>query len=128
MAACPRPSRTGFGSDTLVFPWGPVSASTQHALLKGKTSLQASMGLEDLPSLFSCPTPLVGITVTGQIIGDKGSNPNSRTGKTYFGKLGITSAWMDFRIEVTTEKIMLGNGDALSTFSWLDTVTITQTG
>lgn len=86
------------------------------------------MDLEDLPSLFSCPTPLVGITVTGQIIGDKGSNPNSRAGKTYFGKLGITSAWMDFRIEVTTEKIMLGNGDALSTFSWLDTVTITQTG
>ena len=86
------------------------------------------MDLKDLPSLFSCPTPLVGITVTGQIIGDKGSNPNSRTGKTYFGKLGITSAWMDFRIEVTTEKIMLGNGDALSTFSWLDTVTITQSG
>lgn len=72
--------------------------------------------------------PVTGITVTGQIIGDKGSSPNSRTGKTYFGKLGITNAWMDFRIEVTTEKIMLGNGDALSTFSWLDTVTITQTG
>lgn len=86
------------------------------------------MDLEDLPSLSSCPTPLVGITVTGQIIGDKASSPNSRTGKTYFGKLGITNAWMDFRIEVTTEKIMLGNGDALSTFSWLDTVTITQTG
>lgn len=86
------------------------------------------MDLEDLPSLSSCPTALVGITVTGQIIGDKGSSPNSRTGKTYFGKLGITNAWMDFRIEVTTEKIMLGNGDVLSTFSWLDTVTITQTG
>ncbi|XP_055468223.1 inter-alpha-trypsin inhibitor heavy chain H3 isoform X2 [Psammomys obesus] len=72
--------------------------------------------------------PVTGITVTGQIIGDKGSNPYSRTGKTYFGKLGITNAWMDFRIEVTTEKIILGNGNELSTFSWLDTVTVTQTG
>lgn len=72
--------------------------------------------------------PVTGIAVTGQIIGEKGSNASSRTGKTYFGKLGITNAWMDFRIEVTTEKIILGNGDALSTFSWLDTVTVTQTG
>lgn len=66
--------------------------------------------------------------MTGQIIGDKGSNASSRTGKTYFGKLGISNAWMDFRVEVTTEKIILGNGAALSTFSWLDTVTVTQTG
>ncbi|XP_031217055.1 inter-alpha-trypsin inhibitor heavy chain H3 isoform X2 [Mastomys coucha] len=72
--------------------------------------------------------PVSGITVTGQIIGDKGSNASSRTGKTYFGKLGISNAWMDFRVEVTTEKIILGNGAALSTFSWLDTVTVTQTG
>ncbi|XP_052046589.1 inter-alpha-trypsin inhibitor heavy chain H3 [Apodemus sylvaticus] len=72
--------------------------------------------------------PVTGITVTGQIIGDKGSNASSRTGKTYFGKLGITNAWMDFRVEVTTEKIILGNGAALSTFSWLDTVTVTETG
>lgn len=72
--------------------------------------------------------PVTGITVTGQIIGDKGSGPSSGTGKTYFGKLGITNAWMDFRIEVTTEKIILGNGEALSTFRWLDTVTVTQTG
>eukprot|EP00073_Rattus_norvegicus_P053327 XP_017455711.1 PREDICTED: inter-alpha-trypsin inhibitor heavy chain H3 isoform X4 [Rattus norvegicus] len=72
--------------------------------------------------------PVTGIAVTGQIIGEKGNNASSRTGKTYFGKLGIANAWMDFRIEVTTEKIILGNGDALSTFSWLDTVTVTQTG
>ncbi|ERE91861.1 inter-alpha-trypsin inhibitor heavy chain H3-like protein [Cricetulus griseus] len=50
------------------------------------------------------------------------------TGKTYFGKLGITNARMDFRIEVNTEKIILGTEDELSTFSWLDTVTVTQTG
>lgn len=35
---------------------------------------------------------------------------------------------MDFRIEVTPEKIILGNGAAQSTLSWLDTVTITQDG
>ncbi|XP_050996942.1 inter-alpha-trypsin inhibitor heavy chain H3 [Acomys russatus] len=72
--------------------------------------------------------PVTGITVTGQIIGDKGSNSYSSTGKTYFGKLGIINAWMDFRIEVTTEKIILGIGNELSKFSWLDTVTVTQTG
>lgn len=72
--------------------------------------------------------PVTGITVTGQIIGDKRSNASSRTGKTYFGKLGITNAWMDFRVEVTTEKIILGTGAELSTFSWLDTITVTQTG
>ncbi|XP_021059196.1 inter-alpha-trypsin inhibitor heavy chain H3 [Mus pahari] len=72
--------------------------------------------------------PVTGITVTGQIIGDKRSNASSGTGKTYFGKLGITNAWMDFRVEVTTEKIILGTGAALSKFSWLDTITVTQTG
>jgi hypothetical protein len=35
---------------------------------------------------------------------------------------------MDFRIEVTTEKITLWNGIAQSIFSWLDTVTVTQDG
>uniref|UniRef100_A0A8C8TGX4 Inter-alpha-trypsin inhibitor heavy chain H3 n=1 Tax=Peromyscus maniculatus bairdii TaxID=230844 RepID=A0A8C8TGX4_PERMB len=35
---------------------------------------------------------------------------------------------LTFTEEVTTEKIILGNGEALSTFRWLDTVTVTQTG
>ncbi|MCP6467988.1 hypothetical protein NL473_28360, partial [Klebsiella pneumoniae] len=69
-----------------------------------------------------------GLTVNGQIIGDKGINPDSKTRKTYFGKLGIASAQMDFRIEVTTDKITLWNGDERSTFSWLDTVMVTQVG
>lgn len=70
--------------------------------------------------------PITGLTVNGQIIGDKRSNSNSKTGKTYFGKLGIANAHMDFRIEVTPEKITLWSGAAQSTFSWLDTVTVTQ--
>lgn len=75
-----------------------------------------------------CSVPLLGFTVNGQIIGDKRGSPNSETRKTYFGKLGIANAQMDFRIEVTPEKITLWNGAAQSTFSWLDTVKVTQDG
>lgn len=74
------------------------------------------------------PIPLAGLTVNGQIIGEKGGNSDSKTRKTYFGKLGIASAHMDFRMEVTPEKITLWSGAAQSTFSWLDTVTVTQDG
>ncbi|KAM9186257.1 inter-alpha-trypsin inhibitor heavy chain H3 [Dugong dugon] len=72
--------------------------------------------------------PVTGLTVNGQIIGDKIASPDSQTRKTYFGKLGIANAQMDLRIEVTTEKIILWNGAVQSTFSWLDTVTVTQDG
>uniref|UniRef100_A0A667H328 Inter-alpha-trypsin inhibitor heavy chain H3 n=1 Tax=Lynx canadensis TaxID=61383 RepID=A0A667H328_LYNCA len=72
--------------------------------------------------------PITGLTVNGQIIGEKGGNSDSKTRKTYFGKLGIASAHMDFRMEVTPEKITLWSGAAQSTFSWLDTVTVTQDG
>ncbi|XP_011376703.1 inter-alpha-trypsin inhibitor heavy chain H3 isoform X2 [Pteropus vampyrus] len=72
--------------------------------------------------------PITGFTVNGQIIGDKRGSPNSETRKTYFGKLGIANTQMDFWIEVTTEKITLWNAAAQSTFSWLDTVTVTQDG
>lgn len=75
-----------------------------------------------------CPVPPAGLTVNGQIIGDKGGNSDPKTRKTYFGKLGIASAHMDFRMEVTPEKVTLWNGAAQSTFSWLDTVTISQDG
>ncbi|XP_054451028.1 inter-alpha-trypsin inhibitor heavy chain H3 [Pteronotus mesoamericanus] len=72
--------------------------------------------------------PVTGFTVNGQIIGDKRHSSNSETRKTYFGKLGIANTQKDFRIEVTPEKITLWNGDTQSTFSWLDTVTVTQDG
>uniref|UniRef100_A0A2K6FTX0 Inter-alpha-trypsin inhibitor heavy chain H3 n=1 Tax=Propithecus coquereli TaxID=379532 RepID=A0A2K6FTX0_PROCO len=72
--------------------------------------------------------PDTGLTVNGQIIGDKGGSTDSETRKTYFGKLGITNPEMDLQIEVTTEKITLWSGAVPSTFSWLDTVTITQDG
>uniref|UniRef100_A0A8C6W6N5 Inter-alpha-trypsin inhibitor heavy chain H3 n=1 Tax=Nannospalax galili TaxID=1026970 RepID=A0A8C6W6N5_NANGA len=72
--------------------------------------------------------PVTGLTVNGKIIGDKGISPDSKTRKTYFGKLGIANAQMDFRIEVTTDKITLWNGDERSTFSWLDTIMATRVG
>uniref|UniRef100_A0A8C2SMN6 Inter-alpha-trypsin inhibitor heavy chain H3 n=1 Tax=Capra hircus TaxID=9925 RepID=A0A8C2SMN6_CAPHI len=68
------------------------------------------------------------LTVNGQIIGEKRGSSDSQNRRTYFGKLGIASAQMDFRIEVTPENIILWNGDSLSTFSWLDTVMVTQDG
>ncbi|KAM5313918.1 inter-alpha-trypsin inhibitor heavy chain H3 [Glossophaga mutica] len=72
--------------------------------------------------------PVTGFTVNGQIISDKRDSSNSETRKTYFGKLGIANAQMDFRIEATPEKITLWNGAVQSMFSWLDTVTVTQDG
>ncbi|XP_015349931.1 inter-alpha-trypsin inhibitor heavy chain H3 isoform X2 [Marmota marmota marmota] len=72
--------------------------------------------------------PDTGLTVNGQIIGDKRDSTAANNRKTFFGKLGITNSQMDFRMEVTTEKITLWNGDEPSTFSWLDTVTVTQDG
>nr|XP_058932276.1 inter-alpha-trypsin inhibitor heavy chain H3 [Kogia breviceps] len=72
--------------------------------------------------------PVTGLTVNGQIIGEKRSSLDSQTRKTYFGKLGIANAQMDFQIEVTLERITLWHGAAQSTFSWLDTVMVTQDG
>ncbi|XP_006169365.1 inter-alpha-trypsin inhibitor heavy chain H3 isoform X2 [Tupaia chinensis] len=72
--------------------------------------------------------PVTGLTVNGQIIGDKTASPDSKARRTYFGRLGIAHTHLDFRVEVTPEKITLWNGAAQSIFSWLDTVTITQDG
>nr|XP_012999534.1 inter-alpha-trypsin inhibitor heavy chain H3 isoform X2 [Cavia porcellus] len=72
--------------------------------------------------------PVTGLTVNGQIIGDKRNSLDSNTRKTFFGKLGISSTQMDFRIEVTTEKITLWKGAVPTSLSWLDTVTLVQDG
>ncbi|XP_055985633.1 inter-alpha-trypsin inhibitor heavy chain H3 [Sorex fumeus] len=72
--------------------------------------------------------PVTGLTVHGEIIGDKVASADSKTRNTYFGKLGIANDYLDVQIEVTPEKINLRNGEAQSTFSWLDTVTVTQNG
>lgn len=98
-----------------------------RVLLKGSCVPEGQPGLRSLAGL-SGPIPLAGLTVNGQIIGEKRDSPDSKATKTYFGKVGIARAPMDLRIEVTPEKVALWNGAAQSTFSWLDTVTITQEG
>ncbi|XP_074139619.1 inter-alpha-trypsin inhibitor heavy chain H3 isoform X4 [Sminthopsis crassicaudata] len=72
--------------------------------------------------------PDTGITVNGEIIGEKkaSSEPNQR--KSYFGKLGIVALQMDLQVEVTPQKITLWSGGRKSSFTWMDTVTITQNG
>ena len=113
------------GSEVLVSSWG------SHAVqvwLEEKVHPKNQPGLRKVSVAPHYPVPLAGLTVNGQIIGEKGGNSDSKTRKTYFGKLGIASAHMDFRMEVTPEKITLWSGAAQSTFSWLDTVTVTQDG
>ncbi|XP_045153352.1 inter-alpha-trypsin inhibitor heavy chain H3 [Echinops telfairi] len=72
--------------------------------------------------------PATGLTVNGEIIGDKEPSPDPKTRRTYFGRLGIANPHMDLQIEVTTETLSLGSGATRSTFSWLDTVMIAQDG
>lgn len=107
------------GEPTLL-PCSKPGRSRRHTL---KTSLDS-----EGPAGPHCPIPRAGLTVNGQIIGEKGGSSDSKTRKTYFGKLGIANAHMDFRMEVTPDKIILWNGAAQSTFGWLDTVTVTQDG
>lgn len=113
----------GVNCEVLVSSGDPHSATSQQVWLRGKA--HPEWPADQKISLVSyCPLPLAGLTVNGQIIGDKGNSSKNR--KTYLGKVGIVNAPMDFRIEVTTEKITLQNGAAQSTFSWLDSVTVTS--
>ncbi|XP_044532528.1 inter-alpha-trypsin inhibitor heavy chain H3 [Gracilinanus agilis] len=72
--------------------------------------------------------PDTGITVNGEIIGEKKASSETTKRKSYFGKLGIIDPQMDLKIEVTTQKITLWSGGRRNSFSWMDTVTITQNG
>uniref|UniRef100_A0A2K6DLL4 Inter-alpha-trypsin inhibitor heavy chain H3 n=1 Tax=Macaca nemestrina TaxID=9545 RepID=A0A2K6DLL4_MACNE len=58
------------------------------------------------------------IVVAGRLVGE---DMNSF-------KADVKGHGMDFQVEVTTEKITLWNRAVPSTFSWLDTVTVTQDG
>uniref|UniRef100_A0A2K5NQ98 Inter-alpha-trypsin inhibitor heavy chain H3 n=1 Tax=Cercocebus atys TaxID=9531 RepID=A0A2K5NQ98_CERAT len=58
------------------------------------------------------------IVVAGRLVGE---DVNSF-------KADVKGHGMDFQVEVTTEKITLWNRAVPSTFSWLDTVTVTQDG
>ncbi|NXD16174.1 ITIH3 inhibitor, partial [Nothocercus nigrocapillus] len=72
--------------------------------------------------------PVTGITVNGELIGDKKANNESKIQNTYFGKLGITNKHLNLRLTVTPEKITVQNGAEKTGFTWLDSVTLQQEG
>ncbi|NWT66721.1 ITIH3 inhibitor, partial [Prunella himalayana] len=72
--------------------------------------------------------PVTGITVNGELIGDKRANSDAKIQNSYFGKLGIANKHLDVKLTVTPEMITIQNGDEKTTFTWLDSVTLQQTG
>ncbi|NXV76895.1 ITIH3 inhibitor, partial [Atlantisia rogersi] len=72
--------------------------------------------------------PVTGITVNGELIGDKRENSDAKIQNTYFGKFGIANKHMDLKMMVTPERITVWNGNEKTGFTWLDTVTLQQEG
>ncbi|NXT50971.1 ITIH3 inhibitor, partial [Pluvianellus socialis] len=72
--------------------------------------------------------PVTGITVNGELIGDKRANSDTKIQNTYFGKLGIANKQLDLKLTVTPEKITIQNGNEKTGFTWLDSVTLQQEG
>ncbi|NWT89603.1 ITIH3 inhibitor, partial [Lanius ludovicianus] len=72
--------------------------------------------------------PVTGITVNGELIGDKRANSDAKIQNSYFGKLGIANKHLDFKLTVTPETITIQNGDEKTAFTWLDSVTLKQAG
>ncbi|NXP59465.1 ITIH3 inhibitor, partial [Chloropsis cyanopogon] len=72
--------------------------------------------------------PVTGITVNGELIGDKRANSDAKIQNSYFGKLGIANKHLDVKLTVTPERITIQNGDEKTGFTWLDSVTLQQAG
>ncbi|NXG19916.1 ITIH3 inhibitor, partial [Grallaria varia] len=72
--------------------------------------------------------PVTGITVNGELIGDKKANSNAKIQNSYFGKLGIANKHLDLKLTVTPEKIIVQNGNEKTGFTWLDSVTLQEAG
>ncbi|XP_078518512.1 inter-alpha-trypsin inhibitor heavy chain H3-like [Lissotriton helveticus] len=70
--------------------------------------------------------PYSGITVNGELIGDKKTSNVTMSNNTYFGKIGIIFKLNDLKIQITPQKIIVRTGKEMMIFSWLDTVSITQ--
>lgn len=71
---------------------------------------------------------ILGITVNGELIGDKKVDNDAKIQNTYFGKLGIANKHLDIKVTVTPEKITIQNETGKTTFTWLDSVTLKQEG
>ncbi|XP_054072155.1 inter-alpha-trypsin inhibitor heavy chain H3-like [Rissa tridactyla] len=72
--------------------------------------------------------PVTGITINGELIGDKRANSAAKIQNTYFGKLGIANEHLNLKLTVTPEKITIQNGNEKTGFTWLDSVTLQQEG
>ncbi|KAG8128267.1 hypothetical protein E2320_015129 [Naja naja] len=72
--------------------------------------------------------PVTGMTINGQLIGDKKSINDVKPQNTYFGKLGIVTMNRNVRLEITTQNIILQNGVKTRVFSWLDEIALQQAG
>ncbi|KAM6248124.1 inter-alpha-trypsin inhibitor heavy chain H3-like [Spheniscus humboldti] len=72
--------------------------------------------------------PVTGITVNGELIGDKRASSGAKIQTTYFGKLGIANKHLHLKLTVTPEKITIQNGNEKTGFTWLDSVTLQQEG
>ncbi|NXC35670.1 ITIH3 inhibitor, partial [Campylorhamphus procurvoides] len=72
--------------------------------------------------------PVTGITVSGELIGDKRANSDAKIQNSYFGKFGIANKHLDLKLTVTPEKITVQNGNEKTGFTWLDSVTLQQEG
>ncbi|KAM6300932.1 LOW QUALITY PROTEIN: inter-alpha-trypsin inhibitor heavy chain H3-like [Aegotheles albertisi] len=72
--------------------------------------------------------PVTGITVNGELIGDKRPNSDAKIQNTYFGKLGIANKHLNLKLTVTPEKVTIQNGNEKTGFTWLDSVTLQQEG
>ncbi|NWS13605.1 ITIH3 inhibitor, partial [Pachyramphus minor] len=72
--------------------------------------------------------PVTGITVNGELIGDKRPNSDAKIQNSYFGKLGIANKQLDLKLTVTPKNITVQNGNEKTVFTWLDSVTLQQAG
>jgi len=68
--------------------------------------------------------PSTGITINGQLIGNKMSSNDAQPQNNYIGRLGILNEELNLKLEITPEKIILHNGTKQMTFTWLDKVTL----
>ncbi|XP_043934858.1 inter-alpha-trypsin inhibitor heavy chain H3-like isoform X2 [Protopterus annectens] len=68
--------------------------------------------------------PATGVTVNGQIIGNKKAAGKAETSNTYFGKFGIIHKPLGMKIEVTPEVIAVHSGETKTVFSWMDTASL----
>uniref|UniRef100_A0ACB8EHK0 Uncharacterized protein n=2 Tax=Sphaerodactylus townsendi TaxID=933632 RepID=A0ACB8EHK0_9SAUR len=72
--------------------------------------------------------PITDVTVNGELIGEEMTSNNAAPHSTYFGRLGIANVQLNLKLEVTPQKIILHNGLIQTTFTWLDEVTLRNSG